>query len=463
MDHFSLRAKRQCQMKKRCFLPAQSLLIGLWLAIFFGGCAVSEKPSVAGTHHHSFIDYWPPPKNNQQLRLAVKDNIDVKGVVTSAGSEYVDKTSPPASHDAECLAIARQRNVRIVGKTGLSELTVTPSGLNEYFGTPRNPFTKPWHHVIPGGSSCGSAVVAANGLADVAFGTDTAGSIRVPAACCGIVGLKTTFGLISLKGVFPVEPKHLDTVGPMGRDIAHVVLGMDLLEKGFAARYNAAVSAKPSGRQIRIGRLYLSGTDPQIDKAIDKTLAQAGFQVVPLDNEFKSKWDQAKKDGNTLAASGAWINGRQYLFKWGVRARTKAAILLGRLLYPIQYRAALRRRAEWQHALHHVFQKVDFIALPTLQVIPPRIPTIGGIALLEAQVLSLQNTVAVNFAGNPALAVPVPLVRDHFPVTSLQLVGPRLSEAELLNAGRLIELKTGGSAKSRQAATGPAKPPKQGS
>ena len=428
-------------MRKLCSQPTQPILIGLWLAILFGGCAPSEKHSVAGTRH-SLIDYWPPPKNNQQLRLAVKDNIDIKGVVTSAGSEYVAKTSPPASHDAACLAIARQRNVRIIGKTNLSEFALAPSGLNDYFGTPVNRYNKPWHHRIPGGSSSGSAVAVADGIADVGFGTDTAGSIRVPAACCGIVGLKTTFGLVSLKGVFPIEPKHLDTVGPMGRDIAHVVLGMDLLEKGFSARYNAAVRAKPSGKQIRIGRLYLDGTDPEIDRAIDDALADAGFQVVPLDNDFKSKWDQAKKDGNTVAAAGAWISEQQYKFEWGVRARTKAAILLGSLVYPIQYRAALRRRAEWQHTLNRVFEEVDFIALPTLQVVPPRIPSIGKGALLEARILNLQNTVAVNFAGNPALALPVPVRHEHFPFTNLQLVGPRFSEAELLNAGRLIEAQT---------------------
>jgi hypothetical protein len=158
-----------------------------------------------------------------------------------------------------------------------------------------------------------------------------------------------------------------------------------------------------------------------------------------LDQTFKSKWDQAKKDGNTVAAAGAWISEQQYLSKWGVRARTKAAILLGRLVYPGQYYRALHRRAEWEHALHHVFQTVDFIALPTLQVHPPAIPWFGRIALLEARVLNLQNTIAVNFAGNPALAVPVPLRHESFPVTSLQLVGPKFSEAELLNAGRLVE------------------------
>jgi amidase len=315
---------------------------------------------------------------------------------------------------------------------------LAPSGLNEYFGTPHNPHDKV-AGIIPGGSSSGSAAAVASGIADISFGTDTAGSIRVPAACCGIVGLKTTFGLVSLKGVFPIEPKHLDTVGPMGKDIEHVVQGMDLLQNGFAARYRAGVAAKPSAKQIKIGRLYLSGTDPQIDKAVDNALTKAQFQVVPLDQTFQSKWDQAKKDGNTVAAAGAWISEQQYRYQWGVRLRTKAAILLGRLVHPGEYHRALERRVAWEHALYHVFQQVDFIALPTLQVRPPAIPWFGKIALLEARVLNLQNTVPLNFAGNPALAVPVPLRHESFPVTSLQLVGPKFREAELLNAGRLVE------------------------
>jgi amidase len=257
------------------------LLTGVLLTFLFGACSVHENRSAAGLHHRSFIAYWPPPESSEQLDLAIKDDIDMKGVVTTDGSEYVAKNSSPASQDAECLAIARKHNVLIVGKTNLSELTVAPSGLNEYFGTPHNPYDNVVG-IIPGGSSSGSAATVASGIADVAFGTDTAGSIRLPAAYCGIVGLKTTFGLMSLKGVFPVEPHHLDTVGPMGKDVAHVVLGMDLLQAGFAARYAKAVAAKPSAKQIKIGRLYLSGTDPQIDKAIDDALTKAGFQVVLL-------------------------------------------------------------------------------------------------------------------------------------------------------------------------------------
>jgi amidase len=425
-------------MKQRRCVIAQLILVGLLLITCFSGCATRQRRSAGGSHDHAFIVYWPHPEEDQQLCLAVKDNIEMKGVVTTDGSEYVAKTSSPAASDAECLAIARRRNVLIVGKTNLSEFGLAPSGLNEYFRTPKNPFSK-WHKFIPGGSSSGSGVAVASGIADVAFGTDTAGSIRVPAACCGIVGLKPTFGLVSLKGVFPIEPEHLDTVGPMAKDVDHIVQGMDLLQNGFAARYRTALAAKPLAKRIRIGRLYLSGTDPKIDQAIDDALARAQFQVIPLDQAFKAKWVQATTDGNTLAAAGAWLSNRKYLSKTGVRARTKAAILLGRILYTTRYRGALRRQAEWRHALREVFKKVDFIALPTLQTLPPTIPFVGRIALLEARVLNLQNTVAVNFAGNPALAIPVPLNDKTVPVTSLQLVGPRLSEAELLNAGRLIE------------------------
>jgi amidase len=426
------------QMKKWGQVGAHWMLTVLLLTSYLTGCSVFQSHWPHGSHDHAYIHYWPAPADNKQLRLAVKDNIDMQGVVTSAGSEFLIRNSPPASTDADCLAIARKRNVRIVGKTNLSEFAVAPSGLNDYFGTPKNPFSKR-RKLIPGGSSSGSAVAVANGTADVAFGTDTAGSVRVPAACCGIVGLKTTFGLVSTKGVFPIEPKYLDTVGPMGKDVAHVVEGMDLLQNGFETRYRMAVAAKPSAKKIRIGRLYLDGTDPRIDKAIDESLSRAPFHVVKLGQRFKTKWDQAKADGNTVAASGAWISGRAYLARRGVRARTIAAIVLGRVLYPRRYRSALHRRAQWEHALSQIFKKVDFIALPTLQALPPAIPPIGKIVLLEARVLAMQNTVPVNFAGNPALAIPIPVDDKTVPVTSLQLVGAPLSEAGLLNAGRLIE------------------------
>src|SRR5258705_5866918 len=268
-------------MKSFACLVCKSFLLGLASIALLSGCSLLPSlhpPRLSG--NRAFIAYWPPAENSKQLKLAVKDNIDVQGVVTTAGSELLAKTHAPAEKDASCLAIARQRNVLIVGKANMSEFAVAPSGFNEYFGTPASPLNI-WRTLLPGGSSCGSAVAVASGMADVAFGTDTAGSIRVPAAWCGVVGLKTTHGLVPIDGVFPIEPEHLDTVGPMGKDIAHTVQGMDLLQDGFAALYAAAVAAKPSAQEIRIGRLTLKGTDREVDQAVDEALAKTGFQVVP--------------------------------------------------------------------------------------------------------------------------------------------------------------------------------------
>jgi Asp-tRNA(Asn)/Glu-tRNA(Gln) amidotransferase A subunit family amidase len=413
-------------------LPAAALLS------LFTGCSTLQNDVARNSPDRAYIAYWPPAAEDHRLRLAVKDLIDMKGVVTTAGSGYFAKHNPPAARDAKCLAIARERNVRIVGKTNLAELALGVSGINRYFGTPRNRVAgRP--RIIPGGSSSGSAVAVANGSADVAFGTDTGGSIRVPAACCGILGLKTTFGLVSLEGVQPISPKYLDTVGPMAKDMPRLVQGMDLLQRGFAGRYASTVAAKPSARGIRIGRLYVDGTDPKIDRAVDEVLAAKGFKVVVLNKAFKAHWEQAEKDGNTVAAASGWLSDREYMGQPGISILTKAVLALGAIQYNTSYPAALKRRAPWQRTLVGVFRKVDFIALPTLKTLPPKVPFFGGSPAFEALILGKQGTVAVNFAGNPALAIPIPVEDKIVPVTSLQLVGPRLSEAQLLNAGRLIK------------------------
>ena len=424
------------RMRQTGFAGFEWLFVELASLLLCGGCSFVPRPAKL-SGNRAFINYWPPNPESNGVRLAVKDNIDTKGVITTAGSEIFSITHKPAEKDAACLAIARRRHVQIVGKTNLSEFAVSPSGMNEYFGTAVNPLNR---RLIPGGSSSGNAVALASGMTDVAFGTDSAGSIRVPAACCGVVGLKTTHGLIPLEGVYPIEPEHLDTVGPMGKDIAHTVQGMELLQDGFAAKYAAAKAAKATAQSIRVGRLKLKSTDPKIDQAIDDALAKTGFQVVALDDSVSDKFEQAKRDGTTVASAGAWISDARFQFALGVTARTQSVIRLGQVTYTTAYRSALARRGAWQRTLSEVFEKVDLIALPTLQKTPPGKPLLDlRIGILEALMLQLQNTVAVNFAGNPALAIPVPLHGARVPVTSLQLIGPRLAEADLLNAGRLVE------------------------
>ena len=416
---------------------AHRILPSVILLSTLNGCTTPKNHAARQSPDRAYIVYWPPAGDSHGLRLAVKDLIDMKGVVTTAGSGLFAKDNPPATRDAKCLAIARERNVQIVGKTNLAEFALGVSGINGYFGTPKN-HVNPRQRIIPGGSSSGSAVAVANGSADVAFGTDTGGSIRVPAACCGIFGLKTTFGLVSLDGVYPISPKYLDTVGPMAKDLPHLVQGMGLLQRGFEGRYQAAIAAKPSARGIRIGRLYVDGTDSKIDRAVDDMLTARGFKVIVLDDTFKAQWEQAEKDGNTVASASGWLSDQQFFGKSGVSAMTKAVLALGAIQYKTSYPDALKRRAQWQRTLRSVFGKVDFIALPTLKTLPPKVPFFGGSPAFEALVLIKQGTVAVNYAGNPALAIPIPIEDKRVPVTSLQLVGPRLSEAQLLNAGRLI-------------------------
>ena len=366
----------------------------------------------------------------------------MKGEVTTAGSEYFAKYGTPAAKDAACMAIARERNVVIVGKTNLSEFAVNVSGKNDYFGTPVNRWDGR-HRFVPGGSSSGSAVAVANGSADIAFGTDTGGSIRVPAAFCGIYGLKTTFGLVPTKGVFPISPKHLDTVGPLAADIPHLVEGMDLLERGFRAKYSAAVTDKPKAHQIRIGRLYISGTDPAIDKAIDDALAAKGFRVVKLNDDFRMKWAQANADGEIIAMSDTWANDGKYLSEFGIGQDTRLVVSSGVVHTKTSYDAALKRRKAWRRDLARVFQKVDLIALPTLGILPPRWHWYGSSVVREKLIVDAENTVGINFSGNPAIAIPIAMSpeKDFVPRTSLQLVGPDRSEAQLINAGRLLSSK----------------------
>src|SRR6476660_484901 len=202
------------------------------------------------------------------LRVAVKDLIDVAGLPTTAGSRAVADQARPAAADAACLAGLRAAIAHgeacLAGKVNLHELAYGISGINRAFGTPVNPLDP---GLVPGGSSSGSAVAVATGEADVAYGSDTGGSIRIPAACCGVAGLKTTWGRVPLTGVRPLAPS-LDTVGPMARDVAGLAAGMALLEPGFT------VSADPPAV---VGRVAMAA-----DPVISAALASTGWRIAPV-------------------------------------------------------------------------------------------------------------------------------------------------------------------------------------
>ena len=353
-------------------------------------------------------------------RLAIKDIIDIAGVPTTGGSRALERIAKPADRDAACLAGARAADARIVGKVNLHELAVLPLGTNPWFGTPVNPLDDA---LIPGGSSSGSAVAVANDDADVAYGSDTGGSVRIPAACCGVAGLKTTHGRISLDGVWPLAPSF-DTIGPLARDMAGVELGMQLLEPGFTA---ASAPAR------RIGRVRTTG-DPVIEAAVDSALAAAGFDVVPVELDFNlgagaftsiyfaESWDA----DHELAESDPD----------GVGDDIKSMLAMADLFRP-GLADGVQQREQWIAAITSVFADVELLALPTLPLFPPRIDAIPADPM-ELIIAISSLTSPFNAAGTPATAQPIPAQGSSLPA-SLQLVGPAGSEALLVTTAKVVE------------------------
>jgi len=351
------------------------------------------------------------------LRLAVKDLIDVAGVPTTGGSAVLADAAP-ALVDAPSVAAARARGAAIVGKTALHELARGTSGINLWSGTPRNPLDPTR---LPGGSSSGSAVAVAVGVADVALGTDTAGSIRIPAACCGVTGLKPTRGRISAAGVLPLAPS-LDVVGPLARTVGVLERAMVDLDPTWCV-----VSQPPR----RVGRLRPTGfvVDPRIDAAVDQTLARAGFAVseIPVPD-----WQAACEAGGVILQYEGW-QAHRHLLAYADRLGPGIAerIERGRAVSGSAYRAAVVEAAHWRARVLAFFARVDLLALPTLPAFPAHLDAPAE------QHPSTWLTLPANVAGIPALSLPV---RTGAPLpASVQLLGPPDGDELVVAAGRVME------------------------
>jgi amidase len=355
-------------------------------------------------------------------RLAVKDLIDVREIPTTAGSRAVERIAKPAAADAACLAGARAAGAQIIGKTNLHELAMLPIGTNPWFGTPVNPLDAT---LIPGGSSSGSAVAVATGEADVALGSDTGGSVRIPSACCGTAGLKTTYGRVSVAGVWPLAPS-LDTIGPMAATVDGLVAGMRLLEPGFTP---AAAPART------IGRLRTSAR-PDIEHAIDQALKTAEFDVITLD------WDGFEAGTNifgTIFLAEAWDTGHALADAHPDRVGQDISQMLAMNdLFRPGLADARAQLAGWRQSLLDLFGQVELLALPTMPVFPPRLEDLTADSLLNIVLEITRYTGLFNAAGVPCTAQPVPAAGTRLPA-SLQLVGPPHAEELLLSTALQIQ------------------------
>ncbi|HWG02103.1 MAG TPA: amidase [Trebonia sp.] len=348
-------------------------------------------------------------------RLAVKDCIDVAGLPTWVGCQVLSEMTERAENDAAVVASARAAGARIAGKTALTELCWSANGVNAWQGTPENPRDP---RRVPGGSSSGSAVAVATGQAEVAFGTDTGGSVRIPACCCGVAGLKTAWGRIPLKGVYPLAPS-LDTVGPLGPDLAAIELGMRLLEPGFRA-------LPPDGERAA-ARLRVTGidVDPAVDAAVDRALAAAGVAVTEVAScDFRQALYAA---GVLIDAEGFRSNAYLMPYTADLSPHIRRNLERGARLSPAEIAGARRAQDAVRESFRSLLADYPVLVLPVLAGQPP--------FLGEHGYPMTMLTAPVNLAGLPALALPVPAADGV--IAALQVIGA--TEEQALAFGRVVE------------------------
>jgi amidase len=350
--------------------------------------------------------------------VAVKDLIDVAGSITTAGCQALADRQQPALQDAECITRVRGAGGALVGKVNLHELAFGVTAHNPWFGTPCNP-ADPGREV--GGSSSGSAVAVALGDADVAIGSDTGGSVRIPAACCGVVGLKTTFGRIPLDGVWPLAPSF-DTVGPLARTVADVELAMGLIE---------GCPLSPVEPDLRVGRADLGPDveiDPVIGAAVDDALRISELAVdrVSVGGWRTAHFHQQVLLGVEAISSDGWLV--EETGGVGISEPTMARLLRSRVTADLHETARAEGQA-WAAQFRALVARVGVLALPTLAIRPP-LPSepVGAFNVLTAP---------INLAGLPAISIPVPAAGR--PPTGLQLVAPPGGEEILLALAARVE------------------------
>ena len=344
-------------------------------------------------------------------RAAIKDSIDMAGLPTRAGSRALADAAPARAH-AQVVAGLLAAGYRLVGKANMHELAFGTTGINLWTGTPLNPHFPAY---VPGGSSSGSAVAVAAGEADVALGTDTGGSIRIPAACCGIYGLKPSFGRVSRSGVMPAH-STLDCVGPMARDLDALVACMRAIDPGFGAL--------PAVEGARIGLVDVSVSAP-ICAAVE---AAVQASALPVTRIALGELDAAYQAGLVI------INAESYA---ACHALLKTGLIGADVARRLQAAgtttaAAVAEANEVRHRftaqVDQALQACSVLALPTMADAPPLL----GEAADTSKLVSMTSMVRpFNLSGHPAIAIPLPGPQGY-PI-SLQLVAAH-GQDELLCA-----------------------------
>lgn len=342
--------------------------------------------------------------------VAIKDTIDVAGWPTRAGSRAFEDCAPAVTH-APVVQALLAGGWQVVGKTVLHELAFGVTGINEWAGTPINPMAP---ERIVGGSSSGSAAVVAEGAADVALGTDTGGSIRMPAACCGIFGLKPTFARLSRKGVQP-HSTSLDCVGPMARDMSLIIAAMAAMDDSFKPQLPRT--------QYRVGVVQVA-CQPEVQTALDMALARSGWDSQRVELEGLSTAFEAAL---AIINIETWAAFGQYSGKNLLGADVEARLLRAADTNQEQQERAEQVRSEFTAHVDALLESFDALVLPSLPCLPPLLDDV----ISGAPVLDLTRFLRpFNLSGHPALTVPIPCSAPPL-MAGLQLIGRKYDDALL--------------------------------
>lgn len=369
-----------------------------------------------------FIGDRVAPPSVTSFRVAVKDNIDVEGYVTTAGTRALIDSAPAGCDAAVIANIRKGPDVIIVGKTNMDELAAGATGVNPWFGTVENP-SVPGH--IAGGSSSGSAAAVALGVVDVALGTDTGGSVRIPSALCGTYGLKTTLGSISARGVAPLS-QSLDTVGLIAGSAAQ-------LRRAYALMAQRESPAPPHPRVSRAGRLRFPEPENSIDERVDAALGRwSGVEVVDIS---LPNWLDAHLHAFTILSFEAWNNWRNLAESSpeDIGPDAMSVLMAGSRVSLGEYGEALRFRVSWSQRINDVLQDVNVIACPVVSTAPPPIHLAN-----EIDWSSFSRTMQFNLSGHPAVSVPVGMDSQNIPV-GMQVVGSMGSDWQLLDIASTVQ------------------------
>jgi len=390
---------------------------------------------------------WKGPLHG--IPVALKDNICTRGVRTTAGSKILADFVPKA--DSEVASRLAGAGAILVGKTNLHEFAYGVTTDNPHFGPARNPWSP---ERITGGSSGGSAAAVAAGMCSASVGTDTGGSVRIPSALCGVVGLKPTFDLVSVDGIVPLA-LSLDHAGPITRSVEDACIILDAIAGEYpkgAARpdYRRLNSNLP--KRFRLGwpeHYFFDRVDGEVRELIEaatRVFRNLGGQLHKVgmphlaDALLPATNDIALAEATYYHESQGYFPARAADYGEDVRRRLEQ----GKKVPATDYLCGCARKSDAEQEFEAAFERVDVIVAPAAPIAAPRLGQheieIAGAKETVRSALVRMNR-PTNFTGHPAISVPCGLTRDRLPV-GMQLIGRKWDEARLLAIAAAYENAT---------------------